>query len=473
MHTPAAAEGHTYARMHRLIDDLSSIVGPEQQAALDRAREHLDSPLTLALAGRVSSGKSTLLNALVGSRIAMTDATECTRVTTLYVFGPPERVEVIGLDGNRTTRRWSARHELDRAAEQVDFTIAHTTQSRLRDQYRIIDTPGLAGFNDAAQRSTQRALVESSALPKADVTLFLFSGGQLRADEIEFLRSMGARRHNTVLVLSRADEYGEGPLGDDDPFLLANSAANRLAREHDSMACAVVPVAALLAEAGEAGITETEAALLGSLLDVDEDELRDGIDNIGVAQHPSIVQAVPRLEPLIGVYGLIHGPSHAAKGALALSAWLRQQSGLEEVYRILEIRSAVCARTVRPRRVVEQLRGIGQRARNRDDVLAAIEEAELDPTMHSLREVSALELMVGWKATHPLVSELDHAVCSRTAEELLLGQVGHREPFMLESVAAERISSCRTRRLTAFSAAEQEALTVLERTYQLAGMGLR
>ena len=52
----------------------------------------LDEPLRVAIAGRVKAGKSTLLNALVGERLAATDAGECTRIVTWYRHGLGYRV---------------------------------------------------------------------------------------------------------------------------------------------------------------------------------------------------------------------------------------------------------------------------------------------------------------------------------------------------------------------------------------------
>ena len=46
-----------------------------------RIVERLEGPLRVAIAGRVKAGKSTLLNALVGERLAPTDAGECTRLS--------------------------------------------------------------------------------------------------------------------------------------------------------------------------------------------------------------------------------------------------------------------------------------------------------------------------------------------------------------------------------------------------------
>lgn len=60
---------------------------PETRERLCGQLERLDGPLRIAIAGKVKTGKSTLLNALVGEQIAPTDAGECTRVVTWYRDG--------------------------------------------------------------------------------------------------------------------------------------------------------------------------------------------------------------------------------------------------------------------------------------------------------------------------------------------------------------------------------------------------
>ena len=57
----------------------------------------------MAIAGRVKAGKSTLLNALVGERLAPTDAGECTRIVTWYRKGPSYAVSAQLLDGSEQT----------------------------------------------------------------------------------------------------------------------------------------------------------------------------------------------------------------------------------------------------------------------------------------------------------------------------------------------------------------------------------
>ena len=64
----------------------------------------LDEPLRVAVAGRVKSGKSTLLNALVGQPLAATDAGECTRLVTWYRHGTTYRAFVQARGGSAGAR---------------------------------------------------------------------------------------------------------------------------------------------------------------------------------------------------------------------------------------------------------------------------------------------------------------------------------------------------------------------------------
>ena len=68
-------------------------------AAVDEVRQRLTEPLRVVVAGRVKAGKSTLLNALLGERLAATDAGECTRIVTWYGKGAGYQVTAELRDG--------------------------------------------------------------------------------------------------------------------------------------------------------------------------------------------------------------------------------------------------------------------------------------------------------------------------------------------------------------------------------------
>ena len=79
------------------------VAGTDLASQVDAVRERVDGALRIAIAGRVKAGKSTLLNALVGERLAPTDAGECTKVVTWYQHGATYEVTAVGYDGRSTS----------------------------------------------------------------------------------------------------------------------------------------------------------------------------------------------------------------------------------------------------------------------------------------------------------------------------------------------------------------------------------
>ena len=82
MNTPAPSDIVTaVADASELALRLTASTALHERADAIAARFH--GPLRVAIAGRTKAGKSTLLNALVGERLATTDAGECTRIVTV------------------------------------------------------------------------------------------------------------------------------------------------------------------------------------------------------------------------------------------------------------------------------------------------------------------------------------------------------------------------------------------------------
>ena len=136
-----------------LVNELLEVSNPERVedpalvVELTAVRSRLSEPLRVVLAGRVSSGKSTLLNALLHQKIAPTDASDCTRVATWFRFGRPEQIEV-RLTSGRTTEMQLGGDGLlpsyfDVPNEQIQDIRVTLTNDALRD-FTFIDTPGFS-----------------------------------------------------------------------------------------------------------------------------------------------------------------------------------------------------------------------------------------------------------------------------------------------------------------------------------------
>lgn len=463
------------ARLEKLLVEVDKLLTTKQeQDVINSCRRRLTGKLTVALIGRVSSGKSTLLNALIGDRVAMTDAGECTKVATLYTYYPQARTEVVGMDGERTVLS-DIMHssDLGRPADQIDYAIVYWYSRVLEREYRVIDTPGISsGFSDTtAQQATERAIIGfGSGLPKADVTVFMAHFSGVRTDELDFLRAMGANRHNTIFVLQKADMVGPGGLSAEDPFELAAGLAKKMATEHSGFTTAVIPVSAKLAEAAVMGVNKRDTEALAELADYLPVEM------LPLIQHgdgdPERHAVVMRLITQMGEFGFNHGRAHAGDGAVALGDWLWRRSGLDDVRKAIDDRFVRCGPSMKALGVLTEISRLAPLSEDRRGILDALERAENADELHIVKEFAALDMLISWRPTHPLIAELDH-VCMATTMADLLQLPDDTSPVDLEHAAKARQSDCQARKVTAMGSPATNALTVLEHSYDLARNAIR
>src|SRR3954463_3154796 len=93
--------GPLSARVATLCDDALRRVTPDVADQVKHVQIRLSEPLRVAIAGRLKAGKSTLVNALIGRRVAPTAVGECTRVVTRFRYGTADRIDVVHRDGSR------------------------------------------------------------------------------------------------------------------------------------------------------------------------------------------------------------------------------------------------------------------------------------------------------------------------------------------------------------------------------------
>ena len=260
-----------------LCRELLEQVGPELAPAVHQVILRLQAPLQVAVTGRLSSGKSTLVNALIGRKVAPTAAGECTRLVTRFTFGAVDRVDVvlldgrmigIGLDPDGTVPADVATRAGVPLAEVSHLEAAVT--SDLLAELTVIDTPGLGSLE-----RTPLAGVQHGAVAGAEAVLHVLTQ-TARAADADALATFGAdtagREAGPATVLTKVDTVApESVDGADGTVWSAGRVlAAKLARALGGRVVDVVPVVGLLAETCETGaFTAADADALRTLAGTD------------------------------------------------------------------------------------------------------------------------------------------------------------------------------------------------------------
>jgi hypothetical protein len=255
--------------------------GTPEAEELTALADRLQSPLRVAIAGRVKAGKSTLLNALVGEQLAPTDAGECTKIVTWYQHGPTYRIAVHLDDGTSQPGRFhrdAGAIEVDLGslpATAVERIVVEWPSPRLAD-LTLIDTPGMASTNEEISDRAVSFLSPKDEQPtEADAIIYLMR--HLHSTDLSFLEAFHddelahASPVNAIGVLSRADEIG---VGRNDAMGAAQRIAGRYrVDEKLRRYCqTVLPMAGLLAETA-ATLTEDEFRALSRIAAVERKEV--------------------------------------------------------------------------------------------------------------------------------------------------------------------------------------------------------
>lgn len=174
--------------------------GPERSVATDRPRgpDHLratarrvrEGRFVVLLLGCFSSGKSTLLNALLGRPVLPVKVNPCTAILTEVVYGDEPGVEVRYRDGRvegydidgfidafqlRTSSLTEAGAEATDRFGDVDRAVVSWPLPILRNGVVLLDTPGL----DDDEVRTARTM---SSLPDADAVIVVLSANRFLTD---------------------------------------------------------------------------------------------------------------------------------------------------------------------------------------------------------------------------------------------------------------------------------------------------
>jgi hypothetical protein len=290
------ANQHTERDERHLAGPLSAAVAalclrlnPQVSAAtrngFREVSRRLEAPLQVAVAGRIKSGKSTLVNALIGRRVAPTDVGECTRLVTRFSYGTVDRVEVVLVNGTKQVLPFDEHGMIPADLGGTDVTRvshleAYLTNAVLRD-LTVIDTPGLGSLDADSVSRTEQLLdpVSSNAVAGAEAVLYVMTQS-VRADDQQALAAFAAATAsreagpaNVVAVLNKADMIAPEsvPGADGDVWRAAELLAAGQADALKPQVAGVLPVIGLLAESAETGrFGSADADALRSLATLDE-----------------------------------------------------------------------------------------------------------------------------------------------------------------------------------------------------------
>jgi GTP-binding protein EngB required for normal cell division len=195
---PLLRKLETVITEHGLVEFRSTL-----SMILDRLE---DNSFEIAMFGRVSSGKSSLLNAILETDVLPVGVMPITAVPTRLAFGESPAVNV--WFANRSPARYEISRLPEFAAEQlnpgnekhVTRIVAQLPSPRLRDGITFVDTPGLGSL---AARGAAETL---AYLPRCDLGVLLIdAGSSLTPDDLQTIQILYDAPIPAAVLLSKAD----------------------------------------------------------------------------------------------------------------------------------------------------------------------------------------------------------------------------------------------------------------------------
>ncbi|WP_407640121.1 dynamin family protein [Amycolatopsis azurea] len=427
---------------HRLQPQVSA----RTAAGFAEVLRRLGGPLQVAVAGRIKSGKSTLVNALIGRRVAPTDVGECTRLVTRFQYGTVDRVEIVFNDGRKQVLPFSADGmipaELGIDIDQVSHIEAYLTNAVLQGM-TVIDTPGLGSLDAASVSRTEQLLgaakhrkpddeeedeegsdelddTSRNAVAGAEAVLYVVTQG-VRADDQQALAAFTAATAsreagpvNAIAVLNKADtiapESVEGSGGD--VWKAATLLSEKQAATLKPRIADVLPVIGLIAESAESGgFSSPDAEALRQLAEMDDDILETMLISADIfTSWECDVAAGTRLRLLekLDLFGVRYAVETIRKEPEITAGSLRRKlldaSGLEAVRQRLSIVFAARADGIKAAAALASVTALAHASGDpaeRQRVHDAIEVLLAKPEAHQLRLLEALTLVASGAVDMP------------------------------------------------------------------------
>lgn len=260
---------------------------PALQKELIASRDQLDQPVRVAVVGHIKTGKSTLINALLGETILNTGATETTLNVNWLRYASHTSLTIHFDNESRTPEHTSPEDFMAFIKQNSKDTFDYLSDVKyiqssyphpVLQLFDLIDTPGRSSGN-GNNAGEVLELVKNSPTGaqehiNADIVLCLFSPS-LSADEnpiLEDLLQMKVAPINSIGVLTKIDQYWSSH---NDALDSGSQIISRLQNDHPRLGHLffdIVPISGLLAW-GAQTLTSEEFVTLSQLAKLPEERI--------------------------------------------------------------------------------------------------------------------------------------------------------------------------------------------------------
>lgn len=475
---------------------------PRLNAELDSIQQTLNSPMQVAVLGRVSSSKSTFVNALMGDEVVEMGKMVTTFNVCHLTYGDASApIEVVFKDGRKESvpreelAAWAGNQTND-LKKEVQY-LGITYPNEILKSINIIDTPGL----DSAMDDDSRNTIQYLEKVRPDAVIMLFTKGAIAKETLDVVNKyLGSEQKqlnisplNAIGMYTKIDDNWKIGASDISPRYLAEqtikeSIYGQFPEVQDTL-YAIFPMCARLGLAVST-ITEEEVHRLQVLSRMPEDILRkmlmsDSLFTSSTYDTESRLTSTERasLKDKFGKYGVFAMVSQLRKGDMTVSQikeMLDDVSGMRLVRKRLLSHFGERAVLIKTQNLVTRIiKACADERKSHPESVDIIDQIERNilRTMGNIKEYKELDYLA--KLYNGLASELDadaveefKRVCGESEEGVsVVKRLGLRENksiAQIKALIAERISDANKKAsLTMLSSPQNaELYLMLVQSYQ-------
>ncbi len=223
-HIPAKETADKIEELKKLVEHMQS--GPFESLRNEKVKENfykaLNSEFEIAVIATMSSGKSTLINALLGKELMPSKNEACT-ATIARIKNVPERstfsVVCYDADGNEITSKENVTYEdmdvfnNNRTVSVIEVEGNIPPISAKKMNLVLVDTPGPNNSVDSSHREHTYRVIKDDDKP---MVLYVLNGTQLHTDDDYFLLNSVAEamkvggkqsKDRFIFAVNKADEF--------------------------------------------------------------------------------------------------------------------------------------------------------------------------------------------------------------------------------------------------------------------------